>query len=315
LDFVETATLSNKGGTLIEHLTYEEIPEIINKLTSVTGKSSITNRSSARTIEYNKAHIEIGSVLKVKNKEGITNYTFGAVVKDAPINEFYNVIVNENPSGKLKNPYVLKYVVSDDALANFIANDRDFSHFKGKRYKITFNAFLDANATFSRTTGDCPDDGTPIDNTGGGGNGGFYDIDQYNYIQTEPTYYQYADYTTAPDSFTLYFNSYNTTNGNPTSYGDQVQITDQLVPITTSQSGLTEIYIPNTIIGGNITIPTTVTVSMQYENNSGLDGGGSANCMMTVIILHSDGSTTTFEINCALPSQLRTSSASARLHG
>ena len=227
---------SIKQGTKINYVTDVEVPEIINSITDITGTVSIKSSPYSKSINYKNAKVDLNQILKLKNKDNITNYTFGIAVEGAPLNEFYNLVVNESPSGKVKKPYVVKYVVDDDALDNFVAHNGDFGHFKGIRYIMSFNSFFDDKDVNITKSGDCPDDGIPVDNTGTGDAGGLRDIPISNYLQTDHGGYNYTN--TNPisgESFGLYLNSYDTYTNNDTSYGDVIN-NDDLVSIGTSTS-------------------------------------------------------------------------------
>ena len=93
----------DKQGTQVDYLSFLDLPEIINTITTITGQTSLKSTINGnKSIQYKKASININKILKVKNKDNITNYTFGIEVEDAPINEFYNLIINENSKGKIQ---------------------------------------------------------------------------------------------------------------------------------------------------------------------------------------------------------------------
>jgi hypothetical protein len=139
-DQVEIEQNTNKSQ--IEYITYKNAPQVINTITSLTGKSSLKTYSFGKGIDYKKAFIDLNSILKVQNTKGIINYSFNILMENAPGNEFYNLIVNEGIKGKIKTPYVIKYVVDEDALDVFMANKRDFHYFKGKQHIMSFDSFF-----------------------------------------------------------------------------------------------------------------------------------------------------------------------------
>lgn len=81
---------------LVAYISSNEIPHIVKVITSLTGESTLKKATSFKTINYQKAKIDIQKVLKVKNRLGFTNYTFNVMVENAPPNEFYNLIVYED---------------------------------------------------------------------------------------------------------------------------------------------------------------------------------------------------------------------------
>lgn len=209
-------------GTKIEYISFNDAPKVLNAITALTGESSLKKTIYSKTLSYKKAHIDVEKILKVKNEKNITNYTFNVFIENSPINEFYNLIVNEDSTNKIKKPYVIKYVVDDDALDNFLANKGDFSYFKGKTYILSFNSFFDSFDIQSKSSADlCPP--FELDNIassvpgGSGGSGGIQNIPGDNFIQTDAYSYNYG-VPNAGDSYTLYYNSHNTSTGANTSY-------------------------------------------------------------------------------------------------
>ncbi len=179
----EEAEQTNGFGTTIDYISEVEVPEVIKTITSFTGSSSVSKTAFGKGISYNKAYIDINSILKVEDKDAIINYSFSITVENAPINEFYNLIVNEDSSGNLKVPYVSKYVVDDDALDVFLDNNKDFRYFKGKQFEMPFDSFFMDTDIFSRDNGtDDPCSESDINNTGYGGSGSFNDIPYDNLL-------------------------------------------------------------------------------------------------------------------------------------
>ena len=81
----------------ISYVLGKDVPEVINSITSITGKSTIIGKTSkSKWINYKKTYIDINKILKVKNNESLTNYSFSISVEHSPINEFYNLIVNRD---------------------------------------------------------------------------------------------------------------------------------------------------------------------------------------------------------------------------
>lgn len=241
----------------VEYISFEKAPEIIDAITSHTGKSSLKISSHSKIIEYKNAYIDLNSILKVSDNKKITNYSFMIDGEGAPVNEFYNLVVNKHPLEGLKSPYVLKYIVDEDALDNFIANKRNFRYFKGKRVRISFDRFFDN--LVNKSSGDCEQE-TPINNTGGS-NGNFYDIPSSNPLQTNPSVYNYAPTVTPGSSYELYLNNYNEGTQSQTSYSAIVR--DQVFPVShLSSSGIVN-YIStsygsetNSIVGISFTTRT-----------------------------------------------------------
>lgn len=88
----------NSSRTQIEYMTSTDVPQVINAITTLTGKTSLKGRAYSKTLSYKKARIDIGNILKIKNHKKVTNYTFNIFVQNAPLNEFYNLVINEDPN-------------------------------------------------------------------------------------------------------------------------------------------------------------------------------------------------------------------------
>jgi len=218
----------------LEYVSYEKAPKIIDAITSQTGKSSLKTSSHSKWIEYENAFIDLNSILKVSNNERIVNYSFMLEVEGAPANEFYNVVVNQHPKEGVKSPYVLKYIVDEDALDTFIKNKRNFRYFKGRRVRMPFNGFFGNSA--NKSSDGCGEE-MPINNTGGGSNGDFYDIPPSNPLQTNPSIYDYAPTVTPGSSYELFLNNYSEGTQGQTSYSAIVR--DQVFPVShISSSGI-----------------------------------------------------------------------------
>lgn len=289
--------LTTNKGTQIEHLIASDAPEIINAITNLTGKSALKSTLYSKTLKYKKAKINLDRILKIKNSKNITNYTFNILIQDSPINEFYNLIVNEGSDKKTKEPYVIKYVVDDDALDKFLANNGDFSYFKGRKYTISFKQFFDNYDTASKTYGDpCSPDGTSINNTGNGENGGINDIPIDNHLQTDPNQYSYGE-PSAGGGYSLYLNSNNTSNYENTSYGNYVSNEAFTINTSNSSGNNREINVPDSWSSDIINV--YVWTPYLWGSNGSSGGSSSLNCYTEIAFEYSDGTTTTLEFKCA----------------
>jgi hypothetical protein len=259
----------------IEYISYEKVPKIVDAITNHTGKSSLKSYSKSKIIEFEKAFIDLNSILRVKDVEGFTNYSFMLYVDDAPPTEFYNLIVSESPIGEMKTPYILKYVIDEDALDTFVANKMNFRFFKGVQYRMSFYNFF--NDSVHKTSSDCEEE-IPVNNPGGGSNGNFYAIPSNNSLQTDPYGYDYSSTVIPGDSYELFLNSYDEGTGASSSYSAIVR--DPLVPISiTSQPVVSYTLLAPT--GGSMPIVMTgysITVTT-----------GSSGCFMTKIKYYNDG--------------------------
>jgi hypothetical protein len=277
-------------STEIDYVSSKDVPKVINAITSLTGENSFKISNSSKSISYKKSHIDLNSILKVKNSKGVTNYSFNIAVENAPTNEFYNAVVKEFPNGNIKEPYVIKYVVDHDALAAFLANDRNFRYFKGKKHILSFNRFFNSiNGLSNKSSSDpCPDEQvTPIDNTPTGANGNFYNISSGNILQTNPNYYNYTNPVVQGNSFLLYLNSINNATQTPTSH--VATVTNNTVPVFVN-------YAPTTIISVNtptaiISRPTGTIYQTGVSITTNTTPGG-FNCSISVVKFFSNGTST-----------------------
>ena len=286
----------NLSGTKIGYITGEDIPEVINVLTSFTGKTSSKKAIYSKTLSYKKARIDIESILKVKDYNSIINYSFNIIIDDAPENEFYNLVINEQPNGELKSPYVTKYVVDNDALGDYLANNKDFRYFKGKNYTMSFNSFFDNYDTSGKSLSDCPPDETTINNTNTGENGNFNDIPSDNFIQVDPSNFNYSTSVIQGQSFEVFLNSFNITTLETTSYSAIIMNT--VIPITTTVQPINPITV-NTNLG---IVPNSgpVIIGMSITTVENSNSGVSSGCYMTIVTYYSDGTSTTSQtdIDC-----------------
>ncbi len=294
---------SNATSTQVEYITSTDVPQVINAITTLTGKTSLKGWAYSKTLSYKKARIDIDYILKIKNHKKITNYTFNIFVQNAPLNEFYNLVINEDSKKNVKKPYIIKYVVDADALDLFLSNNSSFSYFKGTKYIISFNNFFDNYDNASKSYGDCSTDGTPIDNTGNGGSGGIRDIPIDNHLQTDPNQYNYGE-PNVGDSYTIFFNSYNTTDQSSTSYADPVRNEAFFISTTTSPGGMIEVNVPNYgIVNSSSPNIVRTSVSDPYYPIYDGSGGNGNNCKILITFEYSDGTTSTYETSCAQAQQ------------
>jgi hypothetical protein len=280
----------NQSATEIDYVNSDVATQAVNAIASLTGESSFKNSNSSKTLNYKKSYIDLNAILKVKNAEGITNYSFNIVVENAPINEFYNVVVRESTNGTVKEPYVIKYVVNQDALAVFLANNKNFRYFKGKKYILSFNHFFDnINGLSNKSSNDlCSDEEViPIDNTPTGVDGNFYNISGGNFLQTNPNYYNYTSSVVPGNSFLLYLNSFNTTTQTVTSHVATISNTVVPVSVTSAPATIIQVNTPVTIIS-KVTGSIYLTSVLITTNTSGL-----TDCFMRTTKTYSNNTSTT----------------------
>ena len=156
---VEVQTQENISN--IRLIDAKEIPEILNSLKSKVGTEGLGNNK----ISYKKSHIQLDKIVEVKSKEGKINYTFPIQIEGQPENEFYNLIVHKTGSGKVKKAYIKRYIVNPEAMANYLAHDRNFFYFEGTYKNYWIDDFYGAierekNKVSFKTSSTCDDGGT-----------------------------------------------------------------------------------------------------------------------------------------------------------
>lgn len=263
-----------------QYVTNKDIPNVINSIKSFTGSPSSSKDFNDKGVIYNdKAYVDFNKGMKVKDTEGITNYTFGIFLKDALPNELYNLIQTEDAQGNLNDPYVIKYVLDDDALDDYLANKRDFSYFKGTIHIMSFSDFFDnIDKLSNKGSLSCGETVTPLGSTQGlGFSGGLDDISSSNNLQISGSGYSYPSYTTpvAGYSHSLSFNNYNSSiNQYTSSYASTVTNSSaSTVPITVTSAGV-DITVP-TISGVTFTsISVTTYTNSSQGTTTNPDGGG-----------------------------------------
>jgi hypothetical protein len=208
---------SDHPGTEIHYITADDEPEIFAILDQQMVETS-DKSYSAKTVSYKKTFIDLKKIMKVKNHEGIVNYGMNLIVEDGRPNEFFNVIINESSSGKKKDAYIVKYSMTEEDHAYFVANNSDFLHFKGKRRVMSLDDFYhDLEPIEKKSQGtahECPTVDEIIDNTGGGQDGYWSNIGEDNSITLA------GGYTPPPigQGYNYYINGYDHMMGRHTSY-------------------------------------------------------------------------------------------------
>jgi hypothetical protein len=147
---------------------------------------------------------------------------------------------------------------------------------------VFFDGF---NTSTIRATGDCPEEVVPIDNTEStGADGNFYNITGDNFLQTDPSAYEYSPTVILGDSYEVFLNSINTISLGNTSF--RAIVRDAVVPISFTSEPLILYNLPGLI--GPQYAPRVVGMMITTYG-----GAGSAGCSWTKIRYYSDGSTTT----------------------
>lgn len=151
-----------------------EIPEIKNYIIKKTNAKIFS-----RTNGLNEAIFDEENILEIIDTLSNINYSFQFRYPDTHLGEFYNLVISKTPTGEIMTPYVLKYECDESYLEQYIANNFNFTYFKGTVALHKYTDFFQ-EGYFSKTEGDtCPPDfdefGDPISCTeesiGGSGGG------------------------------------------------------------------------------------------------------------------------------------------------
>ena len=276
------------------YLSIEQLPELEHALSDVLSEKA-SKFISGKTLKYKKARIDVGNILKVKSQKNSINYTMHVFVEGAPENEFYNLITHKTASGKFKKPYILRYVVDEDAMDIFVANNYNFSYFRGVRYTYKFDKFFKDYEIGNKSNADPCDEGTAITNISQTGYGGIRDIPVTNNLQTNAALYDFSQSNTS-QSFFLYYNSYDDNTKNDTSFGSSVY--SNLIEVSTNDNPGNIIQIPPLVanLSGAITL-VRATWSKQWSASFGFDSITS-NCIIVLTREYSDGTIFIIDYNC-----------------
>ncbi|MCK5402322.1 MAG: hypothetical protein KAJ28_11870, partial [Flavobacteriaceae bacterium] len=155
-----------------------EIPGIKNYI-----NTKISEGVFNKTGELNQAVFDTDNILEVIDTLNNANYSFRFTLPNSSIGKFYNLVVGQTPTGELITPFVLKYECDASHIDQYIANDFDFSFFKGTIALHKYTDFF-GEGYFSKVdetvvcppeyddVGDpIPCDTTPINGGGSGGGG------------------------------------------------------------------------------------------------------------------------------------------------
>lgn len=105
----------------------EEIPEIIEHISGITGKNFFDSTSKGK----DGAIFSKSNIRKIKDTLNNINYSFPFVYEDSPENVYFNFIVPLNTKGKPLEPFVLRYELNPENLDSFESNGRKFEDFNG----------------------------------------------------------------------------------------------------------------------------------------------------------------------------------------
>lgn len=148
----------------------EDIPDIVERIASKTATTYSKVADLEGKIRFNRAMINMRQAKRVKNPDGVINYTFDLYPDDAPENAFYTLVVSRAENGTLDEPYVIGYEMTDADFDNFMAHDMDFRYFRAKQKFYNFDSFFtDSKNNRVGKSGDC---GSNTIGSGGSSGGG-----------------------------------------------------------------------------------------------------------------------------------------------
>ncbi|KAB1160509.1 hypothetical protein F7018_01140 [Tenacibaculum aiptasiae] len=151
-----TNNINSYKGTY-EFVNIIEFPKLKLEIQSINKKLSKTNQNNEPFYTINTKEI-----IKVKDADGYSNYSFFLNVPTANKFTFYNLIIPEDKNGKKAKPYIRKYVCAPEQYPIFKEHNFDLAFFKGKLYKFYLENF---NNNLQSKLGNCdPQDFNPSDN-------------------------------------------------------------------------------------------------------------------------------------------------------
>ncbi|MBD0850444.1 hypothetical protein [Maribacter arenosus] len=170
LETEQVETVAQEEGPKVDTVMGEDIPDIVESIASKTATTYSKVADLEGKIRFNKAMINMRHARRVKNKDGVINYTFDLYPDDAPENAFYTLIVSRAKNGTLDEPYVIGYEMTDADFENFMAHDMDFRYFRAEQRFYNFDSFFtDSKNNRVGKSGDCGGSTIGSDGSGGGG--------------------------------------------------------------------------------------------------------------------------------------------------
>ena len=251
----DSENIIKEDGTIIKKMPLTEVPDIIENLTAISGKSI----GSTSKIKYNNVRINLDSIVEVINLDKGSNYTLEMRVKGAPSNHIYNLVIHRSVSGILEAPYVIGYEIDPKFMRAFMESEGDLSQFVGEYHFYTYDQFFkDSKAGIVGESSDC----------GGGYTGG----------TSGPPIAPGSTFTQSYDGRTVEAIFSNSTMGGTYNFSSTIHTENGAqTHVATASSGVVtfESQTPN----ANFTITTTSsTTSVNVSTNTNTNTGSGAPC-------------------------------------
>lgn len=162
--------------------TADDIPKVVNDLFKSTGFKQSDEKNSAN-LGYDDVTLNItwDEILMLKDSLGRKAYAFEVkplANKDPKV--FYNLILKYTPDGEVRDPYVMRYTMSDEFFNTYLQTG-SLEGFTGKVAKLKLNmpganggeySLNDPSDPDPTFTQECPDNEVTNPSSGGGGPGG-----------------------------------------------------------------------------------------------------------------------------------------------
>ncbi len=270
---------------VINHVTGQEIPKIVEELSSQLGILEINKQIGK--ISFNKVNIDLRQIMEVISNGGNTNYTFPLDVIDASENHIYNLVVNKKSNGSISKAYIIAYEMQPEDMKAFLINGDDFRKFKATYRYYNFKTFFE-ESKHGRVgkSGDCGSGSIGGGNTGQSLPGSTF-VHTYNGTTVNSTFGN----NTHGSSYT--YTSNISSDGNVSSQTTTATSTTISMGITTT--GNTAIQAPALTTG----VPT-VSVTTTTQQAGG--GGEAPPCLGTIVVQEApDGGGGTIDMDVCDP--------------
>ena len=116
----EEAIPSEPPGMQRSIVNASDIPSITSALSSKLG---LQNDTQAFTVNHGSVfgdlNIKWDKIMQLVDSVGNKTYTFAIEDEDGDFTTFYNLILKTDASGKVKRPFIMKYVMDDGFVPEF----------------------------------------------------------------------------------------------------------------------------------------------------------------------------------------------------
>lgn len=167
---------TEKNHFEIDYVKIDEIPLVSNHL-----NKSLKRDINSKTSVENQPIFDLNHVMAVIDSVNNTNYSISFFIPDTPLGTFYNLVVEKDSTGTLKQLFVLRFESDLDYLEQFVESSYNIDNFKGEIYLHKYTDFFELGS-FNKASSYCPPQydeyGDPIycerssvsgSSTGGGG--------------------------------------------------------------------------------------------------------------------------------------------------